>query len=103
MSVEAENKTEKPTERRRRLAREQGLSPRSSDLNFACRIVGVAAGLHWFGGRLVRDLSQLLSASLQQAPADQLTTDMVTSRAWDAALMVCLPMLGLVACGWLPG
>lgn len=98
MAFEVDDKTEQPTERRRRLAREQGLGPRSADLTLACRLLGVAAGLQFFGARLVQDASRFLVESLQRTPGSQLTVSDVTSQGWDAFLQFGVSAFGCCAC-----
>lgn len=98
MTTEIDDKTEQPTERRRRLAREQGHGPRSSDLTLSCRLLGVAVALQFFGTRLVHDCARLLSDSLQRLPIDELTISIVTSRGWEALLQIGISAAGFCAC-----
>ncbi len=100
MALDVEDKTERPTERRRRQAREEGLGPRSPDLTTACRLLGIAAAMHFFGARLILELSQFLTDSLKTPFASELTSDMVVSYAWNAILRLALPAVGCCGCLW---
>ena len=59
-----QEKTEEPTERKRREAREQGQVAKSADVT-AAAVLGAAAALLWAGGvGLAEDLAGLIAASL---------------------------------------
>lgn len=100
MALEVDDKTEQPTERRRRQAREDGLGPRSVDLGTACRLVGVALALQLFGGRLVVELTQFLTDALQRPPVSELTMDSVGALSWDVISRIGLSFLGGCGCLW---
>lgn len=100
MSIEVDDKTEQPTERRRRQAREEGRGPRSADLSTACRLLGVAAALQWFGGSLVLALAEFLADSLQRPWLIELTSDSVVSQTWDALARLTYSSLGCCGCLW---
>ncbi len=100
MSIEIDDKTEQPTERRRRQAREDGLGPRSADLGTACRWLGVAVAVQFFGGSLVFELSQFLADSLQRPWLVELTADTVVSLSWEAVGRLAFSCLGCCSCVW---
>ncbi len=103
MAIDIEDKTEQPTERRRRLAREQGLGPRSASLTLSCRLLGVAVGLQFFGSQLVQDCAWLIAESLQRPLVGQLTVSMVTSRGWNAASHIGVSVMGCCVCVLIAG
>ncbi len=98
MAIDIEDKTEQPTERRRRLAREEGLGPRSAAFTVSCRLLGVAIALQLFGSRLVQDCARVMTESLQKPLAVQLTVSLITSRGWDAVVHIGGSALGCGAC-----
>ncbi len=100
MALEVDDKTEQPTERRRRQAREDGLGPRSADLSTACRLLGVALALQFFGGSLVLELTQYLTDSLQRPWLTELTSNSVVSMTWDAVTRLGFACLGGCGCLW---
>lgn len=105
MTTEIDDKTEQPTERRRRMAREQGRGPRSSDLTISGRLLGFAVALQCFGPQLVRDCARFLTDSLQQPPppTSELTVSVVTSRGWEAVLQIGLSAAGCCGCVLIAG
>ena len=103
MVLEVDEKTEQPTERRRREAREAGLGPRSADLSTACRLIGVALALQFCGPSLLIDLSQLLMQSFQPLPLNEISGEAVVSRMWLAVSRVGGSCLGFCACLWCCG
>ena len=66
MVLDIDDRTEQPTARRRRQAREQGLGPRSVDFSTACRLLGVAVAIQFFGSSLITELSRYLTDVLQR-------------------------------------
>src|SRR4051812_32090631 len=100
MAFEVDDKTEQPTERRRRRAREDGLGPRSADLSVACRLLGVAVALQFFAGPLFVELAKSVTESLQRPLLAEVTADSVVSTTWDTLVRVALPFLGGWACIW---
>lgn len=101
MTLDIEDKTEQPTARRRREAREQGLGPRSADFSTACRFVGVAAALQFCASNLVVELSRHLTEALQQPGGRELTPASFVSQAWEAIGRMGLAGLGMVGCLWI--
>lgn len=59
-------KTEEPTERRRREAREKGNVARSTDLSAAIMMLTAAGALYFFGGTVVRSLMEVLHRFLSE-------------------------------------
>ena len=100
MAFAVDDKTEQPTERRRRQAREDGLGPRSADLSTACRLLGIAAAFQFFAGPLVLEIAQFLTDSLQRPLAVELTADLVVSQAWDAISRMALGFFSCCGCLW---
>lgn len=100
MVLEVDEKTEQPTERRRREAREAGLGPRSADLAVACRLVGLASALQFFGPGLMWELSQILTQSFQPLIPTEISSEILVSRIWEAVYRVSASCLGIWACLW---
>lgn len=68
MAQENENgqeRTEEPTEKRRREAREKGQVPRSRELNTALAMLVAVGGLLVFGGFMAQELIDLMAGSLR--------------------------------------
>lgn len=103
MAIDIEEKTEQPTERRRRLAREQGQGPRSSVLTLSVRLLGIAAALQFFGSPLAQDCARLVSASLQRPLARSLTVEMATAQSWEALAQIGSSFMGCCACVLIAG
>lgn len=96
MAFDIDDKTEQPTDRRRRLAREQGHGPRSAILTSACRLLGGTLALQFWGAGLIRECAQLIADGLRGPFASQLTIDTLTASIWEAigrlapAVLACL-------------
>ena len=61
--LENGDKTELPTERRRREVRERGIVARSADLNAAASVLAAAAALYFFGDDLSRGMVDVFHTS----------------------------------------
>jgi len=94
--MDHEDRTAPPSERRRRQAREQGLGPLSTDLCLGVRMLGIAAGLHWFGSTLVRQLGELMCTALQSPVIETMTIDAWTSQFASSVLVLAASVAGLL-------
>lgn len=72
---DAGDRTEQPTEHRRREERQKGNVARSQDLSAAALMVAVAFALATFGNSLVRSLMGMLRQSIRNAHAETFETD----------------------------
>jgi flagellar biosynthetic protein FlhB len=90
----AGEKTEKPTHRRIKDARDKGQVPRSRDLVGACSLLAVTGMLAWLGPHVISGLLARLTAALQQlgdAPRATLSVaDLTTTARSDAWRLVTL-------------
>ncbi len=90
----ADEKTQKPTHKRIKEARDKGQVPRSRDLVGACSLLVVTGMLVWLGPHLISGLLARLTAALQQlgdSPRATLTiADLTTSARSDAWRFVTL-------------
>src|SRR3954467_5456760 len=75
MAEDMGDKTEAPTPKRRREAREQGNIARSPDLTAAVVILGIMLMLNWYGPDLVKALKTLVGEML----SDHVLSDSSTS------------------------
>jgi len=92
-------RTQRPTERRRREARARGNVARSPDVVSSLVLLAAGAGLWWLGPNLHTSLAVLTASSLKAAPLTSLTPADVAARLTDVALQlsaVALPILLLV-------
>ena len=64
----AQQKTEEPTERRLKEARDKGQVPRSRELNTLLSLVAAAVGLVFLGKALMGDLMTMMSSGLAFNP-----------------------------------
>lgn len=110
----AEDRTEEPTEKRRREAREKGQLPRSRELNTLAVLIAGAGGLLIFGAALADALLRLMRGSFQLSRETVMNTDsmlqllaaggkLAASGAWPVlALLLLAALIGPIALGgWL--
>ncbi len=71
-SDDSGDRTEQPTEHRRREEREKGNVARSQDLNAASLMVAVAMALAYLGDGLIQSLIGMLGQSIRNANRDQI-------------------------------
>lgn len=93
------DRTQKPTERRRREARARGQVARSADLVTGLVLLAAAATLWWFGPTLGNELAGLMRAGLSSAPTS-LDGQTVAANIWQIAsrlAIVVLPILLAIA------
>jgi flagellar biosynthetic protein FlhB len=69
-----QNKTERPTQRRRNEARRQGRVAMSNEFNSALVLIGVAASLTLFGPAIFSDLQTMMRAGLVRAGSPDAVT-----------------------------
>ena len=89
-------RTQRPTERRRREARARGDVARSADLVTALVLLSAAAALWWLGPSLGTELAGMMRAGLSTAPAASLDQGIVTTQLVHVAARlsaVALPIL----------
>jgi flagellar biosynthetic protein FlhB len=87
------DKTELPTERRRREIRERGIVARSVDLNAAAAVLAAAAALHFFGDDLSRGMVDVLRKSLSAPAWVELNVSHFVSELWRLAAIVAQALL----------
>lgn len=100
MADSFQEKTEKPTEKRRREARERGQAPRSQDVNSVAALAGGLLGLLWFGRELWDGLAGLSVNVYRNAHALPVTQDSVPgylASYGGLAVRLSLPIVGLAA------
>lgn len=93
MAEQTGDKTEMPTPKRRREARERGQVARSADLTAAVVILGALLLLNWTGGGMVRALQE----SMRRAIGVRHLHDFNTSGAISALVDIVLPVLRSLA------
>src|ERR1043165_7613355 len=96
------DRTEKPTAKRKRDARERGQVARSRDLAGALSLASVALALGWFGPRMVRTVSARLVDGLQNLGSNahvELNANSLATTAWSdlGLLAVVVTPLAFVA------
>lgn len=92
-----QEKTEEPTEQKRREAREQGQVAKSADVT-AAAVLGAAAALMWVGGvGLAGDLTGLIDQSVRDVRVTFTAADATAKAAGLAALLTKALLPGLVA------
>ncbi len=94
MADDLGDKTEEPTERRRKETREKGNVARSQDLNAAGVLLAAAAAMRFLGPGVVETLQTLLKTYLTPRDWSDLSGPMVSEIFWDIA--------GSLAAGTLP-
>ena len=105
MPPSAENKTEKPTQRRRERARQDGQVAQSSELNNVFVLLAAVGALVMMGDRILSELIALMTSRLGGLGAERLTettaVDMARSTvrsilAAGMPLMLCTAAMGLL-------
>lgn len=97
MTTKVENRTEKPTERRRRMARESGRTVYSSDLTFSVRVLGTAIGLQYFANGTFNALVNLLTETLSDTKVIAPTVSQFVDVAWMQFFRMGTSVVGLIA------
>lgn len=93
------DRTQRPTERRRREARARGDVARSADIVSSLMLLASAAGFWWLGPAIETNLTRLMASTLAAAPPVSLNETEVSARLSDTALqlsMTALPLLLLI-------
>ncbi len=102
----AEQKTEEPTPRKKRRAREQGQSAQSNEVNNAAVLLAGTMALTLFGGRLARQITQEVTCRLSALGEPEITVDGViplfrqalhVALAAVAPIMICVGGIGGLA------
>ena len=99
MSDDHGDKTELPTQLRRKQARERGQVARSTDVNSAAMILAIATAFHYFGKQLATSLADLLRESLSAPAWQQIEPQRLNEYFWSLAAVVaagCLPLIGVL-------
>lgn len=94
------DRTQRPTERRRREARSRGDVARSADLVSALVLLSAAGGSWWLGPALGTELTAIMRSALSSSPSPVLTETVVAAQLSSIALRLAwllLPILLLVA------
>jgi len=78
MSSELGDRTQKPTERRRREARARGEVARSADLVAACMLLAATTSLWWLGADIGKLLAVMVGKGLSTVPQNTLTAQTAT-------------------------
>jgi flagellar biosynthetic protein FlhB len=87
------DKTELPTERRRREVRERGIVARSADLNSAAMVLAAAAALYFFAGDLSRGMVDVLRTTLSAPARVEIDLPQVATETWRLAAIVARALL----------
>lgn len=95
-SNDSGDRTQRPTERRRREARARGDVARSSDIVSSLVLLIAAAGLWWLGPAMQAHLAKLMAISLSAAPPSSLSETDVAARLTDMALQLSLTALPIL-------
>jgi flagellar biosynthetic protein FlhB len=93
-----QERTEQPTQKRLDEARRKGQLPRSPELTTAAVVLVAGAGLHFFGGHVVRALYGLMQASLaltREQALDETQLLPTLTHTTLTALGACAPILAL--------
>jgi flagellar biosynthetic protein FlhB len=93
-------RTQRPTERRRREARARGDVARSVDLVAALVLLAAAASVWWLGPSLGTELAGMMRAALLTAPTEELTEQTAALQLFRVATRlsaVALPILLVIA------
>lgn len=94
------DRTQKPTERRRREARARGEVARSSDLVSALILLSASVGLWWLGPRLGTELAAMMRAALTTSNPTAFDQHVVSENLLNLAMrtgLVAAPILLLIA------
>ncbi len=92
-------RTQRPTERRRREARARGDVARSADLVTALVLLSAAAALWWLGPALGTELAGMMRSRLSTGPTASLDQGIVTTQFFHVAARlsaVALPILSVI-------
>jgi len=95
-NAEFGERTERPTERRRREARARGEVARSSELVSALVLLSAGGGLWWLGPTLELELASLMRSGLSASPVRSIDVTFFTGQIWQIAgrlSYVALPIL----------
>jgi len=98
MSETAQERTEKPTPKRREEARKRGQLPRSPELGAAAVTLIAGAGMYLLGGHLGGRMHGMMASSLQLTREEALDETRLVAAFADSALqglIACAPVLGL--------
>jgi flagellar biosynthetic protein FlhB len=95
-----EDRTESATPKRLEEARRRGQIPRSRDLSTAAVMLAGGGGLHYLGGALGGELTELVRRGLSLSRVQALDAGQIVpifSTALGAGLKACVPLFGLIA------
>ncbi len=95
----AEERTEKPTPKRLREAREKGQVPRSRELNTLAVLMAGAGALLLLGGTMVRDLAAILRAGFdleRETVMDPAHVPAMLARLAGEGMLLMVPLLGVL-------
>src|SRR5579871_4153851 len=91
--LDSADKTELPTERRRREVRERGQVARSADLGVAASVLAASSVLYFFGGDLSIGMAHLLRQSLSAPAWVEIDLPRITSEMWGLASVAARAVL----------
>lgn len=98
MAEPAQERTERPTQKRLEQARRRGQLPRSRDLTSAAVVLIAGAALRFFGPHIGAQLYGLMQSSLALSRTQTLDENLLVSSLASSvsrALITCAPVLGL--------
>lgn len=95
-TADSGDRTQRPTERRRREARARGDVARSADVVSSLVLLASSAGLWWLGPSLQTHLARLMASTLSTAPPSSLNTAQVAAQLTDVALQLSITALPLL-------
>lgn len=90
------DRTERPTERRRREARARGEIARSSDIVSSVVLLAAGIALWWIGPQLNVAFADLLKSGLTTVPAMSLDAPSVTSQLQQILVRLAIPVLSIL-------
>ncbi|MGE5192892.1 MAG: flagellar biosynthesis protein FlhB [Deltaproteobacteria bacterium] len=95
--LEQGDRTEQPTERRRREVRERGHVARSVDLNVAVSVLASAGVLYFFGEKLSLAMADVLRSSLSARAWTDIDIGLLAAEFWNLARAVAAALLPVLA------
>lgn len=102
----SQERTEQPTERRKKEARKKGQVPRSRELNTMLSLLSGGAGLIIFGGSMSAEFTSLIESALSFDRALVFDSDMLAVRLVQvmvSALLILTPLFAILIAGAMIG
>jgi len=100
MAVGSDNRSEKPTQRKIRKAREKGQVARSKELPAAVVLLGVLFSIYYFGQTIIGELEALLRYCFKLRPPSNFSVSyisgLMTEMSWRTGIVLAPVLLGAV-------